>query len=73
MVKTPDDDLVDFKIKSMDTKFLDAIKKLEYPPIENDRMYMKIRLFSYKSAAVSKLSENFIVLCIINKLKHLEN
>ena len=73
MIKTPDDDLVDFKIKSMDTPFLEAIKKLEYPPIENDRMYMKIRLFSYKSAVVSNVIIKQVTRYINNKRNILEN
>ena len=51
--KTADDEFVDLRIKSMDQKFLDVVKKLDFPPLEDDRVYMKMRLFTRKSAAVS--------------------
>ena len=60
LVKNADDEFVDLKIKSLDQKFLEALKKLDFPPVEHDRVYIKIRLFTRKAAAVSKSKINKI-------------
>ena len=41
---------------SFETVLIDAIKKLEFPPLEGDRLYIKMRLISPKLAKVVRFN-----------------
>ena len=56
-IKNADDELRPFCLDQLDVPFLEVLKKLDIPPLEKDRIDMKIRLFSLKTA--TKLDRMF--------------
>ena len=49
-IKNADDEMIPVHAKSLDDSFLDVLQLLDYPPAEDDRLNIKLRLFSKQAA-----------------------
>ena len=51
--KNIDDEWITIQPRSMDDIFLNVLQELEYPPVEGDRLNIKLRFFSKSTTEVS--------------------
>ena len=49
------DDWIPIHAASLDDNFLDVLQQLDYPPLDDDRLNLKIRFFSKSAALVSNI------------------
>ena len=56
--KNADDEMIPILASSLDDCFMDVLQELDYPPQEDDRLNVKLRLFSKQ---VAKVFEKYIV------------
>ena len=52
-VKTADGDYEPFQIESLEDNFLDVLNQLDFPPVNLDRLDIKLRLYSTSATTVS--------------------
>ena len=63
--KNADDEMIPIHAKSLDDNFLEVLQQLDYPPLDDDRLNIKLRLFSKSTAKVNSLFKNRKCIVII--------
>ena len=53
--KNANDEMIPIHAKSLDDNFLEVLQQLDYPPMDDDRLNIKLRLFSKSAAKVNNL------------------
>ena len=59
VVKTPDDEEIPIKLLSLEEKLLDHLNKLDFPPLEGDRISLKMRIFADTATKVINITNLF--------------
>ena len=55
-IRTPDDELIAPRFESLETRLLDVLNGLDFPPLREDRLSIKIRIFATSATKVKQLN-----------------
>lgn len=53
--KNANDEMIPIHAKSLDDTFMDVLQQLDFPPLDDDRLNIKMRLFSKQAAKVIRI------------------